>query len=401
MMKKEMIIMILFSTLVLSGCWNQKEMTDLAFVMAMGIDEGKDDYRYDVTFQIVIPGNVSSGQDGGSQGLPIVVIKGVGNTITEAAREATKTISRQLYYAHTNLLVINDQVAEEGVYNLLDGFERDPVFRTTTQVVVARKSKAEEVLTILTSLDKIPVEKITKTLKGTESMLGQNIEVSIDDFIDAIVSSGKEPVVSGFKVKGKPEKGSSASSLESTKPQASVVADGLAIFKEGKLTGWLDQEKARGAVWVMNKVKSTDVNIDWKGKEDAITIIPIRTKTGVTAEIKNGKPVIHVAIEEEGNLSEANTPLDVMDPKIIKKMEKKTAAKIKEQVETAIKAAQKEKSDIFGFGDKVHRADPKLWKRIKHQWDEEFASLQVEVKVNSYYRRSGVRTKPFWSDLDH
>ncbi|MDF2857196.1 MAG: hypothetical protein K0Q87_3047 [Neobacillus sp.] len=400
-MKKEMIIMLFFSTLLLSGCWNQKEMTDLAFVMAMGIDEGTGDYRYDVTFQIVIPGNVSSGQDGGSKGLPIVVIKGVGNTITEAAREATKTISRQLYYAHTNLLVINEQVAEEGVYNLLDGLERDPVFRTTTQVVVARKSKAEDVLTILTNLDKIPVEKITKTLKGTESMLGQNIEVSIDDFIDAIVSSGKEPVVSGFKVKGKPEKGSSASSLESTKPQASVVADGLAIFKEGKLTGWLDQEKARGAVWVMDRVKSTDINIDWKGKEDAITIIPIRTKTGVTAKIKNGKPVIHVAIEEEGNLSEANTPLDVMDPKIIKKMEKKTAAKIKEQVEIAIKAAQKEKSDIFGFGDKVHRADPKLWKRIKHQWDEEFASLRVEVKVNSYYRRSGVRTKPFWSDLDH
>jgi spore germination protein KC len=401
MMKKKILIMLLFSPLLLSGCWNQKEMTDLAFVMAMGIDEGKDDYRYDVTFQIVIPGNVSSGQDGGSQGLPIVVIKGLGNTITEAAREATKTVSRQLYYAHTNLLVINDQVAEEGVYNLLDGFERDPVFRTTTQIVVARQTKAEDILTTLTNLDKIPVEKITKTLKGTESMLGQNMEVSIDDFISAIVSSGKDPVASGFKLKGNSEKGRSASSLESTKPPASVVADGLAIFKDGKLTGWLDQEKARGAVWVMNKVKSTDVNIDWKGKEDAISIIPIRTKTGVSAKIKNGKPVIRVNIEEEGNLSEANTPLDVMDPKVIEKMEKKTAAKIKEQVETAIKAAQKEKSDIFGFGDKVHRADPKLWKRIKHQWDEEFANLQVEVKVNSYYRRSGIRTKPFWSDLDY
>lgn len=399
-MKKEFIVLFLFSTLLLSGCWNQKEMTDMAFVMAIGIDEGTDDNRYDVTFQIVIPGNVSSGQDGGAKGLPILVFKAPGNTITEAAREVTKSVSRQLYYAHTNLLVINDVVAKEGVYNLLDGFDRDPEFRTTTQVLISRKTKAEDILTTLSNIDKLPVERITKLLKGTESMLGENIEVSIDDFISGIVSSGKEPVVSGFKIKGHSEKGSSASNLESTKPSASVVADGLAIFKDGKLSGWLDQDKARGAVWVMNKAKSTVINIDWKEKKDAITIIPIRTKTGVTATIKNGKPVIRVDIKEEGNLSEANTALDVMDPKTIENMEKKTAAKIKNQVENAIKAAQKQKSDIFGFGEKVHRADPKLWKRIEHQWDEEFAELQVEVKVDSYYRRSGVRTNPFWSDLD-
>lgn len=302
-------------------------MTDMAFVMAIGIDEGTDDNRYDVTFQIVIPGNVSSGQDGGAKGLPILVFKAPGNTITEAAREVTKSVSRQLYYAHTNLLVINDVVAKEGVYNLLDGFDRDPEFRTTTQVLISRKTKAEDILTTLSNIDKLPVERITKLLKGTESMLGENIEVSIDDFISGIVSSGKEPVVSGFKIKGHSEKGSSASNLESTKPSASVVADGLAIFKDGKLSGWLDQDKARGAVWVMNKAKSTVINIDWKEKKDAITIIPIRTKTGVTATIKNGKPVIRVDIKEEGNLSEANTALDVMDPKTIENMEKKQQRK--------------------------------------------------------------------------
>ncbi len=174
----------------------------------------------------------------------------------------------------------------------------------------------------------------------------------------------------------------------------------MAIFKDGKLTGWLDDKMARGAARVMDKVKSTSINIDWEGKENAITMITIRSKTTVSAKIKNGKPLIRVFIEGEGNLSEANIALDLMDAKVIKKIEKKVEAKIKKHVVKSIKAAQKQKSDIFGFGEKVHLADPKLWKRIKHRWNEEFADLEVEVKVVSYYRRSGVRTKPFWSDLN-
>src|SRR3954454_186533 len=102
-MKKWFIMIWIFviSLPILSGCWNQKELTDLAFVMALGIDKTEDEL-YHVSFQLVNPGNVSSGQNtGGGQGLPIAVYKSTGRTITEAARNATKKASRRLYYAHT------------------------------------------------------------------------------------------------------------------------------------------------------------------------------------------------------------------------------------------------------------------------------------------------------------
>ncbi len=229
-MKKGLSILILLFTPILSGCWNQHEMTDLAFVMAIGIDKGSNDFRYDITFQMVIPGNVSTGQDGGGKGLPVVTFKASGNTITEAAREATKNVSRRLYYAHSNLLVINEEVAREGIYNLLDGLERDPVFRTTSQVVISRDTKAEDLLNTLTNIDKLPVEKITKSLKGTELMLGENIQVTIDDLISWIVSDGREPVVSGFRVWGNTEKGKSTANLETTSPPAIVCCRWYGYF---------------------------------------------------------------------------------------------------------------------------------------------------------------------------
>ena len=148
---------------ILTACWNQKELTDLAFVMALGIDKGEDGL-YHVSFQLVNPGNVSAGQNGGGQGLPIAVYKSTGRTMTEAARNATKKVSRRLYFAHTNVVVISEEVARERTLflNLLDAFSRDPEFRTTTEILVARGASAEEIVTTLTILDKLPVIKLLK-----------------------------------------------------------------------------------------------------------------------------------------------------------------------------------------------------------------------------------------------
>ena len=401
-MKRTLAILLLIITAVpfLGGCWNQKELTELAFVMALGVDRGENGKGYNLTFQIVNPGNVNTGQMGGGGGLPIAVYKSSGVNLTDAARNATKKISRTLYFAHTNVVVISEKLAKkEGVVNILDALDRDPVFRTTTQLVIARGTTAEEMLSTLTILDKLPVNNLTKSLQVTENMLGENFKITIDDFISGLVSTGKLPIANGFQLVGGKNKGKYKSNLDSTIPEVIIKTDGLAIFKKGKLKGWIDGKEARGAVWVLDKIKGTDVNIDWKGKKNAISLITLRSKTKVSATVKNDKPVIHVAIENEGNVSQADLPIKLTDPDVIGKIEQKMENSIQKEVLDTIKSAQKQRSDIFGFGDAVHRTDPKLWKRISKDWDNQFAELKVTVKVDSYLRRSGIRTNPFSVDM--
>lgn len=401
MMRKIFVIPLLIMMLlpILSACWNQKELTDLAFVMAIGIDKGEHE-KFDVSFQIVNPGNVSSGQDGGGQGLPIAVYKSSGDTITEAARKATKKISRRLYYAHTNLIVVSEDVARNGLLDIIDALDRDPEFRTTTELVVMRDASAELLVSALANLDKMPVNKITKEIKATEAMFGENMSINIDYFLEGLVSKGKEPIVNGFKIIGNKDMVGVAKELEHTRTEAVLAADGLAIFKKGKLIGWIDYEKARGVVWILDRVKSTSVNIDWNGKKDAITMALLRSKTKVSVRITNEKPVIHIAIEDEGWISEANTNVDLMNPTVIEKIDRLIEKEIKGQILATVKEAQRMKADIFGFGESVHRKDPKLWNRLKENWDDHFANLEVKVEVDSYTRREGIRTKPFWSNFN-
>ncbi|NHC39668.1 Ger(x)C family spore germination protein [Bacillus sp. MM2020_1] len=402
-MKKwvKVILVIGLSVPILTACWNQKELTDLAFVMALGIDKGEDDL-YHVSFQLVNPGNVSAGQSGGGQGLPIAVYKSTGRTMTEAARNATKEVSRRLYYAHTNVVVVSEEVARERTQflNLLDSFARDPEFRTTTEILVARDSSAEEIVTTLTILDKLPVTKITKEIKSSEAMKGENFSISIDDLIDGIVGSGKEPILNGYRLIGRKEEANKAENLQKTTTDSFLSADGLAVFKDGALIDWIESKKSRGVVWVLDKVKSTDITLQWKGKKNALSVVPIRSKTKVSTNIKHGKPVINIKIENEGWLSEANTAIDLMDPKTIGKIETLTEKAIKKEVQISVKEAKRLKCDIFGFGDVVHKANPDLWKKLERDWNNYFADLEVNVKVDSYVRREGVRTNPFWSDIN-
>ena len=139
--KIAIIISLLLCATVLSGCWSTKELNELAFVVAVGIDKTKDG-KYVMIFQVVNPGNVVGARQigGGSGGVPVSIYKATGDNLVEASRKASKKLSRLAYYAHTNLVVISEEVAKEGVNGLFDALERNSEFRSTAMVVIDRMS---------------------------------------------------------------------------------------------------------------------------------------------------------------------------------------------------------------------------------------------------------------------
>jgi spore germination protein KC len=118
----------------------------------------------------------------------------------------------------------------------------------------------------------------------------------------------------------------------------------------------------------------------------------------VKAIVQNGKPVFHIQIREEGNVSEVRCPLDLSKIEEIANLEKQLALKTKKEVMKAVKTVQSEKSDIFGFGDTLNRENPKAWKKMKKEWSKTFAESKIDVKVDAFIRRSGMRLKSYLSE---
>lgn len=72
-------------------------------------------------------------------------------------------------------------------------------------------------------------------------------------------------------------------------------------------------------------------------------------------------------MQVEANVGEVEcNDLDLTQVGTIYDIEKKEEEKIEEIMKMAVRKAQKSyKADIFGFGEAIHRADPRTWKSIK------------------------------------
>jgi spore germination protein KC len=405
-MKHKLVFLIVLMTIpvLLSGCWSKKELTDLAIVAAMGIDKTEDG-KYAVTLQIINPGNVAGGMrggGGGTQSPPVTIYSATGNNLVEASRRASSKISRRLYYAHTNLVVIGENLArEEGLAVIIDGIDRDHEFRITTTMVITHQSTAEELVKTLTPVDKIPANKVLKTLEFSQKKSGKSIKTSVQEVMKGLQSPNKVTVVSGFRLVGNPKHASQLENIQESEPESTLKASGIAILKEGKLVDWWYGRAARGTVWILDKIKGTNIDIDWKEKKDAIAYQTIRQKTDVSAHVKNGRPSISIHSRVEGSIGEMNVPVDITDVKVISKIEKELEKEIKKEIKKAIELGQTNKADVFGFGEVIRRSSPNDWKKLKPMWnDVYFPELKVDVTVEAYIRRAGLRNKSFLSSLE-
>lgn len=391
------IFLLLCLSLLSAGCWNSRELSDMGIVIGMGIDKMPETNQYRVSFQIVNPGAISMGSRSGGGGrgaMPVTVYSDTGHTLFSALRKTSQKVSRQLFFAHIQLIVIGESLAREGIGELFDVIERSHEFRLNSPIIISRETDAESILRMILPLESTSAKGISKRMEITTNVWAQTVNVEVKDVIKALSGPG-EPAISGVLITKDPKIGGSKSNLEETKLPSILVIKGVALFNQGKLVDWLDGNKARGVLWILNKMKGTVLNVPCEDKKEGTSIELIRSNTGIKVRMENGDPVFHIAIREEGNVSEVHCPVDLSKRKEIVKLQHQWADETKKEVVEAIKAAQAKKIDLFGFGDAVKRTYPKGWSKMENDWPALFAQSKIEVQVQAYLRRTGMRTKPY------
>lgn len=391
-LKTGFLMLMILCMLPLAGCWNYREMNELAIALAMGVDKlGEDEYRF--SFQVVNARDISGIKATGR--IPVNVFSGKGRTLFEALRKASQKVPRRINAQHMRVFVIGEALAREGIEELFDFMERDPEPRLTTRVIIARDSDAETILKTVTAVESIPANAILGKLKVSGRVLAESYEVEMDDVIRGLLTKGGGPVISGIRHVGKVKSGEKISNVEQTELQTDLFTSGMALFKKGKLAGWVKGPQARGISWINNKVKSTIVNLDCETKKDALAIEILRSNTKIKGEVKGERPLIRIQIEGIGVVGEAMCPVDISKSAEIRKLEQLWNEETEHDVMAAVKTAQKLKTDVLGFGAAVERANPKAWKKMEKDWDRIFATCKVEVNVESTIRRTGMISKPF------
>ncbi|PRS42438.1 Ger(x)C family spore germination protein [Bacillus sp. RJGP41] len=380
--------------LLISGCSNYRELNELGVIIAMGIDHNDDpDNPYKVTYQVINPSGLSQTSTSGGKGLAVINYTVTAKTLVEALGKASAIIPRENNISHLSIIILGEELARNGLDLLFDTVDRGKNQRVSVPVFIARGKTAEYMLGVIEPLEVTPGKNIISTTKSEQDDYGSSREVLLYETISAFMSEGKDVSLPGIIIRNDSKKAKEISNFETTSP-AYVEAKGLALFRKGKMVRWLDGETARGVQFVTSELKRTEVVIPCSEKGNA-TITVIRAKSKTKTKIKQEKPVIHTSLNVMGEMMQTSCDLDMSDPKLLKKFERKMENDLKKQIKKTISITQKEKTDIFGFGDALSRTNPDYWRKHKKNWDDLFSDAEISMKVNVDIINSGMRMEPY------
>ncbi|NBI05964.1 Ger(x)C family spore germination protein [Senegalia massiliensis] len=395
MKKRILFLIIIILTNFLIGCWDKRELSEITIASAVGIDKVEDEYL--VTVQIINPSEIAGRELTGRSEVSTYRVKG--KTVFEALRKLTRDVPRKVYLGHLMILMIGEELAKEGIIDVLDFFSRDHELRTDFYIVVTKDSMATDVLNVLTAIEKIPAEKLYDSLEMAEKSWGNVRAVQLDQLISDLINTGKDAILTGVSLIGQKQDNNSMENVNEVKPKNIIRSEDIAVFNGDKLVGWLTQNESRGYNAIVDNLKNTVITIPCNEKNN-LAVELLKSKSKMKSEIKQGIPNITVKIDLEVNIADVGCNIDIKKTDNIKELEKNLENQVESYMNLSIKKAKKLKSDIFGFGLELHRKHPKEFKELRDNWEDEFSHLDINIKVKSKIRGTGTTKDTFIDKID-
>ena len=370
MKKMIFIIPIIF---LLTGCYNYREINELAIVS--GVSIRKVDNEIELTTEVINP---KKEQDASSGEEPeFIIYTSRAKSVQEAIRKMMKESPRKMYGAHIEILVIDEGIAREYLMDILDSFARNPEIRSEFKVLVG---KSDDILKITTPLEKISSENIRNSLENNNKYLGFANVVTYHELISNVLNPNIELVLPVLSMKGNVNLGEDKENISNTSVKATSIIDGMAIFRNNKLIGYLTEEESLTYNILRDSVKNFFIRTSGHDNEYIVhEIIRLSSKM----EFDKNKNEMKITLTGKSAISEVNEKIDLENLEEVSKLEKELNQELKKMVERSILSIQKKyNSDIFGFGDVIYKSYPKYFQKIKDEFKQDgFQNMKVNVSV--------------------
>lgn len=372
----------------LTGCWDRREINDLAVAMGLGID--KLDGKFRVSVQVVNPTKVAMLESGGA-GAPVVLYSADGRTMFEAFRLLTEEVPRKVYFAHLQLLVIGQNLAKEGIRDVVDMVSRNYEFRPSFYFAIAQNASPEQILSIPSAIDPIPSNEQRKSLEESERVWASTIKVTYDQLISDFSEPGNNPVLTGVMVYGK--KISDYEEVNRINLLSRLHYSHSAAFEGDKFVGWLGASASKLYNYMHNRVQDTVGIVQCP--DGGVFSLDVLKKPLATIKItlEDEIPKAHVHVKLKGNISEMLCSAD-LTRQGLKKLERNAELSLMDVLNEGIEEVLNvHKVDILGIGQAVHAQHPEYWEKNKERWREIFPRIHINLSADISIRDFGETTE--------
>lgn len=408
------IIIILFSLCgLMTGCFDKREIDELGYVIALGIDKGKTNYLK-LTFQIAKP-QAEGGGGGGGEEPPYSTVTVESPTLYAGINMVNTFTSKQINMSHNKVVVFSSELAQQGLEPYLHALLRGREFRPSMYMVVSRNSAEEYLKGVKPDLVLNPSKYYELTFQSY-SYTGLIPNAQFHDFYKYSESLYRDPVaiLGGVgKFKSSDEFNVDKSTFREKGREFPVGGDfyagdvtkaggvdsenmGFAVFNGDKMVGEMDGTDSKYLLMATGEYGHAYWTINDPKKKDMFILLDIKQSRRPHHKVNlvDGKPRIDVKITLEADILSIQSTIDYEQGELTNFLEEYVEKHISKEMKAFLEKTSKEfNSDVCGFGSyaKKYFLTWEDWER--YNWKSKYKDSTFSVDMHFKLRRPGLILK--------
>jgi len=347
------LLVFLCCCLLMTGCYDYRELNSLAIVTGMGIDLVDEEFQ--ITLEILEP---MKGSGEAEMSMAPKLLEGRGKTISDALNNIHKTIPKELFLSNLEILILNKTLLEQekDFYNffILNTKEAiNPVLVLSENATDIFKTSIEK---------KESITSLRNTIQNSSQETGETTLLTLMDFFQKTF----EPVT------------------ELLLPMVQLEEDVLKIqehflIKNGKLLSSLTEEDVRSYHLVKGSLRNALLTEQLD--EDYFSFHLTKEYASIQTSCKDpSSPIVTIEIFTKVTLSESS----LQEEEVLRKTLETSLTK---DLQRFLEALKKERIDLLGIGNEYYRYHFSYFDSLK-DWYDVYEQLEIKSQVHVRFERT-------------
>ena len=357
------------------------EITTFEIVRVLGIDQSEENPN-EIEITIVAErGEQAGAEDFGSVSHEIVSTTGA--TAFEAVTKLRNKSDKKHAFGYVDYIIFGEAAAQDDLTKYMDFPLRNPEFRLSPNVFIARDSTAKALLNNTSSED-VLINDSLDNLSTSINLRSDVKRVRLIELMNMLNHEDKAtvlPALAGRKPKDD-------QLLDGELPEKRLFAAGYAVIRDFKLAGYFEEDSARGYNYLTNLLRTNAYSIDdGHGSHAGLDVLNAGLKVtphfsgdrlvGVTCTVR-----VNAGLTEQRSLANLNTEAG------LEYLSGELSRVIEAELESAIVQSKALGIDCFGIGERIKLRHPYKWRHIAGRWCEVYESLDIDVVAEATVRRT-------------
>jgi len=372
MRKIGQICICLVLLMLVPGCWNSKDIQNMAYVTTLGIDY--EDGKFKSYAQILNFTNVAKSENAEiGKPVPIWVGTGEGRTVTESLTTMYSTSQLRVFWGHMKSLVLTERTMKHGMMEIYEMMNRYREIRYNI-LLYGTKESLKDVLTQKSILNLSPLESIIDSPQQIYSQRSFILPVYGYKIIAQMNEETGLAMIPSLEIESK-------SWYEDTEHRPMFRINGAYFFQNKEYRGHLTEDELKGTRWIQRQLERSPINIPDQGRPIA-SLILVKPHLYIKPVIENKKVRYKIRVSINAYIDELikDTPQ--------KTMEKMASIAVENEIKRSYKNGLQKKADVFLLDEKFYRKYPKKWHELHRSRpfileEDSIKSVDVRVKIDS------------------